>query len=485
MGLTVLAMQGTTLVDYSASVDRLELNTVAPGGFGALKVRLVLPQSRARVARPEFGVLNARLVVLDGRNCVYTGEVVQAALTLDTNGEGIDLVGQGGAGALADDPQDGSYTAATAQAIIAAEISRRSAYIAIDQDTSAILPSAPGATFSPVYDGATIEDILHELADLLGDYIWGVWDHPTHQDSFGLPTWQLTMHPRDTSTVGWQGLSGDVLAFRIAPASERMFNGVTLHYTDPKVGPGSVTVYDARLGAGQAQGTAPFRFRRFRRDMGRRVLTSAQAATLAAQYLAEFENVSNIIAVDLAQVRNAQGQIQPLVRVRADTNILLSEVLPRSANLPGMPAAVGGQNLFYIRQTRYVEQRGKPALLTLQLDQIADFAAADLTRLKYEEQLRQRSKRQPPAAQPVGMVLTGVCGGAATAAAGSQTFGQVVSFPTVMVNVPTSITLTQTGATNATAPTVADISVYGFLLTWKSSAAGYSAWIGTYQTVGN
>src|SRR5579875_1104556 len=404
-------MQGTALVDYTPYLDRLEVNTVAPGGFGSLRCVLRIPSARARIARPEFTVMNARIVVVDGRQCCWTGEVASAALTLDKDGEGVELVGQGGAGALADDPQDSSYSSQTAQAIIASELSRRSAYLAVDGDLSAVLPSAPAATFSPYYDGRTVEDILHELCDLLGDYVWGVWDHPLHRDGFGLPTWQLQVHQRDTTTVGYQAISADVLSWRVAQSAERMFNGVTVHYLDPTSGPGGVTVTDSRLSANLSQGTAPFRFRRFRRDMGQRSLTSSKATALANQYLASFQNPSNVIALDLAAVRDARGQKIPLHWVRADANVLVPELLPRASSFLAVPAPVGGTNLFYIRQTTYRQQSGRAPTLTLLLDQVADFAAADLTRMRYEEQLRQRSKRTALPVQPVGLTLRGFCGG--------------------------------------------------------------------------
>jgi hypothetical protein len=487
MGLTLLAMQGGNVVNYSPYLESLQFSSVSPGGFGVLRARLLLPSSRARLPRPELAVLSGRVVLMDGRDCVYSGEVQEAALFLDVQGEGVDVVAQGGGGALSDDPQDSSYTSQTAQAIIAAEFSKRSAYLAVDADQSAVLPNAPAVTFSPAYDGRSLEDILHELCDLLGDYVWGVWDHSVHRDQYGLPAWQLQMHQRDTATLGYQANIADVVSWRIAPSAARAFNGVTLHYLDPLAGPGSVTATDARLGGGLSQGNAPFRFRRFRRDLGNRPLTASQATALANQYLASFQNVQNVIAVTLAGARNAQGIAIPIHRVRADRNIAIPELLPRALSFPATPALQAGTNLFYIRQATYREQRGQAPALTLYLDQIADFAAADQARQRYEEQLRQRSKRQPPPVQPAGQPLTGyisVRWGAASGA--NNVWSSAIQFPTIMANVPTGINFSAISSSNVkSGPTATNITAYGCEVLFTANAAGAGNWAGTYTTVGN
>lgn len=61
-----------------------------------------------------------------------------------------------------------------------------------------------------------------------------------------------------------------------------------------------------------------------------------------------------------------------------------------------------------------------------------------------------------------------------------------VNFKTRMTNVPSSITLTPTVTNNITgSATAANITIDGFLLTWISTAAGFTRWFGTYETVGN
>jgi hypothetical protein len=481
MALSLLCA-GTVLADVTAWAENLRVTSVAPGGFGQLQVRLALSSSRVRIPHPEFAVLSARVALMDGPICCFTGEVIEAAQVLDRQGEGVELVAQGGAGSLADDPLDTSYASATAQSILIDQLTRRSAYTPLDLDTSAILPANPAATFSPVFDGRTFEDVLHEVCDLLGDYVWGVWDHPTHRDRFGLPAWQLAAHPRDVTTPTYLASLGDVVAWRVAPAATRAYNGVTLHYLDPSNGPGSVSVTDPRLNMNLSQGTAPFRFRRFRRDMGNRVLTSVQATALANQYLASFENVSNVISVTLGAVRDAQGAPIPLWRVRADRNIAIPELLPRAASFAAIAGLLPGSNLFYIRQADYREQSNQAPTLTLLLDQVADFAEADLTRQRYEEILRQRSKRTAPTVAPAGLAVKGFWSvrWGSTSGAGNV-WGGPLQFPAVFAATPSGVTFTALASSNvASGPTIDNLTMWGCDVSVTSAGSGAGYWVGTY-----
>lgn len=490
-GLTLLCaapgLAGLTsaLVDYTPWCEDVEIASVSPGGCGHLRARLLLPAGHARLPHPELTVLNGRVVAQDANGCVFTGEIHEAALVLDDRGEAVELLALGGAAALGDDPLDCAYSTQTAQAIIADQFTRRSAYLALDSDQAAVLPSAPGATFSPIFDGRTFEDVLHDLCDLLGDYVWEVWPHPVHRDAIGLPTWQLQVHPRDVTTVNYRAASRDVVAWRIAPAAARAFNGVTLHYLDPTAGPGAITVTDARLNGNLSQGSAPFRFRRFRRDLGGRVLTASQAAALAQQYLASFQNVGNVITLQLASATSANGTPLPLWRVRADANIAVPELLPRAVTFPASPAMQSGSNLFYIRTATYRERRGVAPSLTLQLDQVADFAAADLVRLRYEEQVRQRSRRVSPAVQPAGQKLKGAWSVLWGTSPVGIAWGSAAAFSPVLAAAATSLTFTATTATNATGPSAANFSVWGCDVWVTATVAGAGNWVGNYTTNGN
>jgi hypothetical protein len=103
---TVFGTAGSSgaVVDYSPFAEALQMTSASPGGFGALRMKLRLPMARARLPHPELSVLNGRVLVLNGRDCVYCGEVNEAAITLDATGEGVELVAMGGAEALVNDP---------------------------------------------------------------------------------------------------------------------------------------------------------------------------------------------------------------------------------------------------------------------------------------------------------------------------------------------------------------------------------------------
>ena len=181
----------TVLQDYGASIEGLEFTTVAPGGFGDLACILKLPD--ARIPRSELGLFS-RAVLRDGLFTCFSGEWADPALVLDaTHGDYVLLSALGGGVALRDDPDDSNYASKTANQIIASEFSKRSAYLALDSDLTAVLPNNPATVFSPAYDGYNLEEILHDLCGNLGDYTWVVWDNPTHDDTVGLPTCTMTL----------------------------------------------------------------------------------------------------------------------------------------------------------------------------------------------------------------------------------------------------------------------------------------------------
>jgi hypothetical protein len=147
-------------IDYGARIEALEYTTVAPGGFGDLACIVKLPD--ARLPRPELGLFS-RVILRDGLFTCFAGEWSDPTLVLDgARGEYLMLSALGGGVALRDDPDDAAYnTATTAQGIIVNEFSRRASYLALDSDVSAVLPNNPPNIFTPVYDGSTLEEILH------------------------------------------------------------------------------------------------------------------------------------------------------------------------------------------------------------------------------------------------------------------------------------------------------------------------------------
>lgn len=473
------------IAEYGEQVEALEFTTVAPGGFGDLSCVLRLPDTR--LPRPELGMFG-RVCLRDGLFTAFSGEWSDPALVLDggPQGEYLLLSALGGGVALRDDPDDAAYNSATtAQAIIANEFARRAAYLPLDQDMSAVLPDAPVATFTPVYDGATLEEILHDLMGALGDYVWTVYDAPRHTDAAGFPLWQLRAHPRDTATTHYMALGGDVASWRILPSTQRAYNVVQVAFVDPVSGPGSVTVSDPRLLGSGAQGTAPFRRRKLRRNLGLLPLTAAQATAIANVWLASYRDPTNKVEITLRAVRDATGQEIPLSAVRADANLYVPELAVRGQRLSTGPAP--GINQFWIAETEYRERASGETRLALQLDNYADRGAALVARLQLADEARQRRRGvyrpvQTPGAQQVGYISIRMAGATA-----GQVIGTGVSFVPVLSNTPTGLTFTQIARTNVSSEpsvTPGTMTPYGCEVTVTAAANGTVVWTGKYTTVG-
>lgn len=470
--------------EYGEQVEALEVTTVAPGGFGDLTCLLKLPD--ARLPRPELQPF-ARVCLRDGPFTVFAGEWSDPALVLDgAAGEHLLLSALGGGVALRDDPDDSAYaTPATAQSIIAAEFQKRSAYLALDPDQSAVLPNAPANTFAPVYDGFNLEEILHDLMGALGDYTWVVYEHPRHSDPAGFPTWHLRAHARDTTTTNYLALGDDILGWRVMPSAQRAYNVVQVAYVDPVAGPAAVTVSDPRLNGDGSQGSAPFRRRKLRRNLGRLPLTGTQATAVANAWLAAYSNPTNKVEVELRAVRDASGNPIPLHQVRADANLYVPELAVRGQRLP--TGATPGVNQFYIVETLYRETASGDVRLLLQLDNYADRASALVARLQIADEAGRRARGvyrpvQSPGAQQVGYVSM-----RNPSAGAGQVVGAGVSFVPVLSSTPTSLTFTQIAASNvASGPSVTPgtLTPYGCEVTVTAAGSGAVVWTGTYTTVG-
>ena len=470
--------------EYGEQIEALEFSTVAPGGFGDLTCLLKLPD--ARLPRPELGVFS-RVCLRDGLFTCFGGEWADPALVLDGDaGEYVLLSALGGGVGLRDDPDDAAYnTATTAQAIIASEFSKRSAYLTLDQDQAAVLPAAPANTFTPIYDGYTLEEILHDLMGALGDYVWTVYDHPRNRDWAGFPTWQLRAHPRDTTTVSYMALGEDILAWRVMPSSQRAYNVVEVAFVDPIAGPGVLTASDSRLNPDGSQGTAPFRRRKLRRNLGTLPLTSAQATAIASAWLATYSNPTNKVEVELRAVRDANGSALPLHQVRADANLFIPELAVRGQQLPAGPAP--GVNCFWIAETTYQETVTGDLRLTLQLDNYADRAVALLARLQIADEARQRRRGVYRPVQSPGAQQVGYCSIRYPSASAGQRVGVGLNFVPILSNTPTGLTFTTIAGTNVgSGPTVTagTMTQYGCEVTVTASAAGAVLWTGKYTTQG-
>lgn len=375
--------------------------------------------------------------------------------------------------------------ASTAQAIIASEFARRAAYLPLDQDQSAVLPNAPANTFTPVYDGANLEEILHDLMGALGDYVWTVYDHPRNLDAAGFPTWRLNAHARDVNTPTYLALGGDIVSWRVAPSAQRAYNVVQVAYVDPVAGPGAVTVSDARLGGGGAQGNAPFRRRKLRRNLGSLPLSATQATAIANAWLASYSNPTNKIEVELSAIRDANGVELPLHQARADANLYVPELAVRGQRLFTGPSP--GVNCFWIAETQYRERAGGAPRLTLHLDNYADRSASLVARLLLADEARRRQRGVYRAVQSAGAQQTGYLSIHAASLAAGQTAGVGVNFVPVLSNTPTSLTFTAISSVNVGAGpsvTTGSLTPYGCEVTVTAAVAGAVVWTGKYTTVG-
>jgi hypothetical protein len=472
------------VTEYGEEIEALEFTTVAPGGFGDLACALKLPD--ARLPRPELAIFS-RVCLRDGLFTAFGGEWSDPALVLDAAaGEYVALSALGGGVGLRDDPADSAYaTPQTAQAIIAAEFAKRGAYLTLDQDQSAVLPYAPVATFTPAFDGYTIEEILHDLAGALGDYVWTVYDHPAHRDAAGFPAWQLAMHQRDTTTTHYTALDDDILAWRVMPSTERAYNVVEVAFVDAVSGPGLVTVSDSRLAADGSQGSAPFRRRKLRRNLGRMPLTATQATAIASAWLATYSNPTNKIEVELRSVRDANGNSLPLHQVRADANLFVPQLAVRGQQLPLAPQP--GVNQFYIVETTYRETASGDTRLLLQLDNYADRAQSLVARLRIAEEARQRQRGVYRAVQSAGAPQVGYCSIRAPSAAAGQVIGSGVSFVPVLARTPTGLSfsaITTANVASGPAVTGGTLTPYGCEVTVTAAGSGPVVWTGTYTTQG-
>lgn len=470
--------------EYGEQVEALEFTTVAPGGFGDLICALKLAE--ARLPRPELAMFS-RVCLRDGLFTAFAGEWSDPALVMDERaGEYVALTALGAGAALRDDPDDAAYpTPTTAQAIIAAEFSRRAAWLPLDQDQSATLPDHPTTTFTPAYDGYNLEEILHDLLGALGDYTWTVYDHPSHRDPAGFPTWLLAAHQRDVTTTSYIATGEDIASWRVAPSTERAYNVVQVAYVDARSGPGVVTVSDPRLNGDGSQGSAPFRRRKLRRSLGRVPLTQAQATTIANAWLAAYSQPSDKVEIELRAVRDASGANIPLSHVRADGNLFTPELAVRGAQLTSGPLA--GVNQFWITESHYRETAAGDISLTLQLDNYADRAEGILARLRIAEDTRQRQRgvyriTQSPGAQQVGFVSL-----RAPSATAGQLVGASVSFVPTLTTTPTGLTFSAIRSANVgSGPSVTSgtLTPYGCEVTVTAAASGATTWSGTWTTVG-
>lgn len=476
---------------YAALVEALEFVTQAPGGFTTLKAKIKIPN--ARLPRPElapFARIALMAPTLDTSNCVWLGEIMDPELAMtQSDGTYYQVNALGIGNTLRDDPRIKTYSAQTASQIVSTEMSDRSAYLVIDSDTSQIFPDNPATTYSPSEQGRSMEEVVADIAQLAGDYQWGTWAHPTHRDAAGFPTGQLTVKIRDSSTTHFTAFEQEAFEYHLyMGSSERAYNDIAIGYNDQSQNPpvSFVEFKDARLNADKSQGTAPFRYRKYYRDLaGVSTITKAQAQAVANVYGAEFQNLTNKGMVILTGVRDAYGNPIPLWNVAADHNIFLPWLSVYGSTLP--TAAVSGTNLFYIVESRYTEDATGKAQLTLQLDNWVDWAMVTVSRLQLQaDTLARTGGKTTGVTIALGAQQKGPISEQVNPTTSAQTWSHTIQFPGVLTQAPTSVTLTASSQSNITSVSASNLTQYGFQFNMVvTSSASPGSWVGTYLTNGN
>lgn len=476
--------------EYAEQVTNLQFSTISPGGYGILQATLKF--ANTLTPRPELTLL-ARVAVLAGQDVVWLGEINDVPKKIDNQDESITFSALGIGNWLRDDPQSTSYTARTVAQILTTELSNRSAYSIISSDLSQVVPINPATVLSPAYASNTLEEVVGDLVTLDGDDYWGLeCPVPTEGnplDAGGMPKARIVLHQRDYLTTSYRAsiAAGEITSYTVAPDLSRCYNVVQIQYYDASQSPpiGIVTYKDARLNSDGSQGTAPFRRRMFFRSMtGVSTATKAQCQVIANAYGAQMQNVTNKITFVLRDIRDANGAKLDLWRVTADANIAVPELYQTMAVWP--TGYTAGGNQCYIVSATYQENDQGDAYLTLECDNYADRAEILIARLTLAADYGRRvGSNTTGIVQVSGAAETGVCGFSVFANAGSQVFTQQVMFRTIMTNVPSSVNVPSPTLSNATSFTVSNITVYGFRISFTSSAAGVASAFGVYTTVGN
>jgi len=232
-------------------------------------------------------------------------------------------------------------------------------------------------------------------------------------------------------------------------------------------------------------GSAPFRRRKLRRNLGRLPLTSAQASAIASAWLATYSNPTNKIVIELRAVRDATGLPQPLHQVRADCNRFVPELAVRGQTLSGGPVA--GVNQFWIAEATYRESAPGDVHLTLQLDNYADRAIALLARLQIADEAGRRTRGVYRAIQSPGAQQVGYCSIRQPGATAGQRVGVGLSFVPILSNTPTGLSFTSIASTNigsGPSVTAGTLTPYSCEVTVTAAANGNVVWTGKYTTQG-
>lgn len=495
----------STAVNYGALAEDLEIGTVAPGGCSTLKLTLKLRNTRLQ--RPELALFSSIAVSAPGLTqggnsatpandlVIWNGLITDPESGLTSGkGEYVTLTALGFGTTLRYDPRDDTYSGKTVKQIVADQMSTRNSggknFLLLDADTSQVFPDNPATTYSPVYTGNNMEEVVANTVQLAGDYTWGVWPHPQNVDAAGFPTAQLQVHQRDSSTVVYTVLEelGDIDDWHIVPSEERAYNVIAAKYNDPNHNPpvATATYTDSRLNADGSQGTAPFPRRKMLVNLtGVQNVTAAQAQSIANSYGAILQNPTYKIEVKLKKLRDANRNEIPLWAGMADRVYSIPTIGVRGTPIATAPTT--GTNAWYCVQTTYKESHNDVSL-TVELDNFVDTVALEIARLqlKSDTLTRMGPSTNTGMIQALGAPLKGFWGFSASNTVATQSEGPAIDFGATLSQAPTSISFAQSSApvNVSSGPFANTFSVYG-CNAWCVVSGGNAGWLGTFQTVGN
>lgn len=476
--------------EVAAALENLTFSTITPGGFGTLTATLKLKS--AKVPRPQFGLF-ARIAVMDGPLCVWLGELLNPAYGLSqTNGEYITLSGLGIGNCLRDTPGNWTYTSQTAQQIAQAQLTAHTggsdnAFTALlSTDNSQLFPDNPLNSITQVYSGRTMEEILSDVSLQAGDYNWGAEADPIKKDFAGFPLGRIFARVRALATVDYLAslATNDIYAAEFTSTADRAYNQIEVDYANGTAGVGVARATDARLNANLSQGSAPFRYRKYQRDLsGLTVVNGTIAQSIANTQLALFENITYTGTATLYGIRDANGNRIPLWQAQAGHNLYVPELAIQGQQLPSSPTQ--NVNLFWITQATYREDAQGGQALDVQLGYLPETADVQVARLQMNADALARSNATTTKTQALGAPMRGPYGFEFSNAIGGAQEGIAVPFPALAYQAPTSLTLTSTASNNIGALSVTDLTAVGCFIfgTVTASGSGYAR--GTYKTNGN
>lgn len=481
----------STLVsqDVSDILTGLTFSSLAPGGFGTLSGAIRF--SKLKVPHPQFSLFG-RVVVYSRGAPVWLGELVSPAYGFDAaSGDYVTLNALGIGNGLRDDPNSWSYSGQTAQFIAKDQMDKhltvkKDLATVLSTDYSQLFPDNPGLTINQAYDERTCEEILADIALQAGDYNWGTEADPLKTDPAGYPLGRVFIRARDLATITYSAsiLAGDVVKAEFTPIADRAYNQIQIDYANGTNGVAHVRATDTRINSDLSQGTAPFRFRKYLRDYsGYSLITSSVASSIAATYLALFQNVTYQGSMTLRAVRDAQGAHMPLCEVKAGYNIFIPEMAIQTTTLP--TAATQNNNLFWITNAVYHDDQGSGESLDLTLGYIPNTPDIALARLQMVSDAEARSGKVTNIVQKQGAQLQGYYGFDFSNAVGGQNVGVGVTFQGLASGAPTSLTLSPAVTTNVSGLAATNINAVGAHIGGTATAGGSGSAIGSYVTVGN